>query len=275
MVKQIGVRDSCWPLCSEEPTDQRQTAAAAFSFIGFLLKFFGEEGGPSDINTVEYIKILPRECFRQEALTLPCITWEFSDCLSASFLICHWGMAWVQLLQAGPDAETSSEMCLHGRWAGLDLFSAVALFWRSCSSFNQFKAVLVASASNDGVLFFRNPGTRFCSGADVKKLGFRLDFLLTVAVKCVSATDLRTTLDPSQGPLEVLLSVSPLKAERLCPAKWENSWENQEGCFSQLLLASAQSWCSICHQDTAPGRILSGELAQEDIPRKGSRKAVC
>lgn len=32
-------------LCSEEPTDQHQAAAAAFSFIGFLLKFFGEEEG--------------------------------------------------------------------------------------------------------------------------------------------------------------------------------------------------------------------------------------
>lgn len=50
-------------------------------------------------------------------------------------------------------------------------------------------------------------------------VGFRLDFLLTVAVKCVSATDLRTNLDPSQGPLKVLLSVSPLKTERLHPAK--------------------------------------------------------
>lgn len=110
--------------CSEEPTDQHQAAAAAFYFIAFLLKFFGEEGGPSDINTVEYIQILPRGCSRQEALNLPCITWEFLACFSASFLICHWGMGWL-LLQASP------EMFLHGRWAGLNLFSAVALFWRS------------------------------------------------------------------------------------------------------------------------------------------------
>lgn len=92
----FGDRDSCWPLCSEEPADQPQAAAAAFSFIGFLLKFFGEEGGPSDINTLEYIQILPRECFRQEALALPCITWEFPACLSASFLICHWGVGWTR-----------------------------------------------------------------------------------------------------------------------------------------------------------------------------------
>lgn len=162
-------------------------------------------------------------------------------------------------------------MFLHGKWTGLDLFSAVALFWRSCSSFNQFKAVLVASASNGGVLFFRNPGSGFCSGADIKKLGFRLDFLLTVAVKSVS--DLITTLDPSQRPLKVLLSVWPLETEGLHPAKWEDGWENQGGCFSQLLLTSAQSWCYICQQETAPGRILSGEL--RTFQGREAEKAVC
>lgn len=102
--------------------------------------------------------------------------------------------------------------------------------------------------------------TGFCGGADIKNLGFRLDFLLTAAAKYVSATDLITTSDPSQGPLKVLLSVWPLKTEGLYPAKWEDSWENQGGCFSQLLLTAAQSWCYICQQETAPGRILSGEL---------------
>lgn len=73
----------------------------------------------------------------------------------------------------------------------------------------------------------------------------------------------------------MLLSVSPLKTEGLHPAKCENSWENQGGCFSQLLITSAQSWCYICQQETAPGRILSGELVHEDIPRQRSRRAVC
>lgn len=53
--QQTGIRDSCLSLCSGEPTDQHQAAPAAFSFIGFLLKFFGEERQPWEINTLEYI----------------------------------------------------------------------------------------------------------------------------------------------------------------------------------------------------------------------------
>lgn len=92
-------------------------------------------------------------------LHLPCITGESLDCLSVGFLIYHWGMWWVQPLQAGPDPANSQDFKNFLTWeiSRLDLFSAVFLYWRSCcSSFNQLKGKVVTSASNGFHLFLRN-----------------------------------------------------------------------------------------------------------------------
>lgn len=122
-------------------------------------------------------------------LCLPRITGEFLVCFSVSFLICHRGMWWVQPLQAGPGTANSwdfTKIFSHGGSAGLDLFSAVVLYWRSrCSSFNQLKGKVVTSASNGFLSFLRIPGIGFCSGVDIQKLGFRLAFLQTGAVGSV------------------------------------------------------------------------------------------
>lgn len=76
---------------------------------------------------------------------------------------------------------------------------------------------------------------RFCSsevqehgsvaGQILKKLGFRLDFLLTVAVKCVPATGLRTTLDPSQGPLKNVAPCFHLWRQKDCTQQSESTAE--------------------------------------------------
>jgi len=85
------------------------------------------------------------------------------------------------------------------------------------------KGQVVTSASNSLLLFLRNPGTGFCSGADIKKLDFRLEIAsllsarLTVAVGCVHAAGLKTTLDHLESPKNAPCFVSEDK--RIVPSQ--------------------------------------------------------
>lgn len=147
---------------------------------------------------LDFIWFHPRVCVRQEVLTpFAMHHWGISS-LSVSFPVFHWGMWWMQLLQAGPDPANSWDFIrnfLTWEISRTGSVPDVVLYWRSCcSSLNQLNRKVVTSVSDGFLLFLRNPEV-FGSGTDVQTLGFRLDFLLMVAVDCVHATGLTSPLD--------------------------------------------------------------------------------
>lgn len=175
---------------------------------------------------------------RKYWLCLPCVTGDFLVSLAVSFLICHWGLWWEQLLQAGPDPANSWDrqkfscvgdqqdwICSQLLSCTEDLVVQVLINWREkwCHQMVFF-------------FFLRNPGMGCCSGADIQKLGFKLNFLLAVAVDCVNATGLITTLDPSEGP-QKCCSLSYIWRQKDCAQQHETTAEKNR----EFLLASAQS----------------------------------
>lgn len=110
---------------------------------------------------------------------------------------------------------------------------------------------------------------RFCSsevqehgsvaGQILKKLGFRLDFLLTVAVKCVPATGLRTTLDPSQGPLKNVAPCFTSEDRRIAPSEVRAQLRKS----GRLLLPSPP-----CFSPVLVLQLSAGDSSWEDSVRR-------
>lgn len=71
------------------------------------------------------------------------------------------------------------------------------------------------------LLFLRNLGIGFHSIADIQKLGFRLDFLLRVALNSVHAISLMNSLDSSKYALKTSYRFSSLKTKGFHPARRE------------------------------------------------------